>query len=401
MEQILVAAGRLATLGEGEADMDFELAPQVVRYRERVREIIAAHHTPEAVQHQHASGTFNNPALNRALAAEGLVERAVPGLGAGDPIELWVLFNEMEKAGAPLDALAMAVMIAGVVQHVGTAEQKAAVIPAVTAGDALICLGYSEADAGSDLSSLTTRAIRDGDQWVINGAKMWTTMAHEARWVILLARTDASLPRHRGLTMFLLPMDTPGVRVDPVHTMATERTNATFYDDVRVGDDCVLGEVNGGWQVMSVALSFERGVMGGTNPGVALLRHSAQWAHDSGRINEPAVREKLARVAIDNHVAALLTQRSAWIAASGGMPGLEGSMTKLFASEAYQQASRWFQEMAGAEGLLQLLQPGAAADGWIEYDARHSPVTTIYGGTSEIIRNNIAERHLGLPRMRR
>lgn len=381
--------------------MDFTLSPAVLAYRQQVREIIAAHHTPEAEHEQHASGTFNNPALNRALAAAGLIERAVPGLGAGDPIELWVLFNEMEKSGAPLDALAMAVMIAGVVHHVGTPDQRAQVIPAVTSGEALICLGYSEPDAGSDLSALATRAVRDGDQWVINGAKMWTTMAHEARWVILLARTDSSLPRHHGLTMFLVPMDTPGVRVDPVHTMGTERTNATFYDDVRVSDDCVLGEVNGGWRVMGVALSYERGVMGGTNPGVPLLRHTAQWAEDSGRIAEPAVREKLARVAIDNHVAALLTQRSAWIAASGGLPGLEGSMTKVFASEAYQKASRWFQEMAGAEGLLQMQEPGAAADGWIEYDARHSPVTTIYGGTSEINRNNIAERHLGLPRMRR
>ncbi len=381
--------------------MDFELGPDVRAYRERVRAIVAAHHTPDAVRIQHQSGTFNNPALNRALAAEGLVERAVPGLGAGDPIELWVLFNEIEKAGAPVDALAVAVMIAGVVQHVGNEHQKAEVIPAVTSGEALICMGYSEPDVGSDLASLTTRAVRDGDEWVINGAKMWTTMAHEARWVILLARTDPTLPRHKGLTMFLIPMNTPGIRVDPVHTMATERTNATFYDDVRVGDDCVLGEVNGGWHVMSVALAFERGVMGGTNPGVPLLQHTAEWARRSGRIHEAAVREKLARVAIDNHVSTLLTQRAAWIAASGGLPGLEGSMTKLFASEAYQKASRWFQEMAGAEGLLQFDQPGAAADGWIEYDARHSPVTTIYGGTTEINKNNIAERHLGLPRARR
>ena len=381
--------------------MDFELGPNVLAYRERVRAIVAAHHTPAAVRTQHETGTFNNPALNRALAAEGLIERAVPGLGAGDPIELWVLFNEIEKAGAPVDALAVAVMIAGVVQHVGNDRQKAELIPAVTSGEALICMGYSEPDVGSDLASLTTRAVRDGDEWVINGAKMWTTMAHEARWVILLARTDPTLPRHKGLTMFLIPMDTPGIRVDPVHTMATERTNATFYDDVRVGDDCVLGEVNGGWHVMSVALSFERGVMGGTNPGVPLLQHTVEWAHRSRRMHEPAVREKLARVAIDNHVSALLTQRSAWIAASGGLPGLEGSMTKLFASEAYQKASRWFQEMAGAEGLLQFDEPGAAADGWIEYDARHSPVTTIYGGTTEINKNNIAERHLGLPRARR
>ena len=120
--------------------------------------------------------------------------------------------------------------------------------------------------------------MRDGDEWVINGAKMWTTMAHVADWVILLTRTDPSLPKHRGLTMFILPMATPGITVEPVLTMGTERTNATFYDDVRVGDECVLGEVNGGWRAMSVALAFERGVMGGTNPGVPLLRHFRQWA---------------------------------------------------------------------------------------------------------------------------
>ena len=381
--------------------MDFDLGADVRIYRDRIREIVAEHHTPDAVRLQHETGTFDNRALDRALAAEGLIERAVPGLGAGNPIELWVLFNEIEKSGAPIDALGVAVMIAGVVNHVGTERQKAEVIPAVTSGEALICMGYSEPDVGSDLSALTTRAERDGDEWVINGAKMWTTMAHEARWVILLARTDPTLPRHKGLTMFLIPMDTPGIRVDAVHTMATERTNATFYDDVRVGDECVLGDVNGGWSVMSVALSFERGVMGGTNMGVPLLRHTVEWARESGRLADPAVAEKLARVAIDNHVAALLTQRSAWIAASGGLPGLEGSMTKLFASESYQKASRWFQQMAGAEGLLQFQQPGAAADGWIEYDARHAPVTTIYGGTSEINRNNIAERHLKLPRVRR
>jgi len=182
--------------------MDFELSPQAAAYRDRVRAIVAEHHTEAAVERQHRTGTFDNPELNRALAAAGLIERAVPGLGGGDPIELWILFNEIEKAGAPVDALAVAVMIAGVVQRVGSDKQKAEVIPAVIAGDALICMGYSEPDVGSDLASLSTKAERDGDEWVINGAKMWTTMAHVAQWVILLTRTDPTLPRHKGLTMF-------------------------------------------------------------------------------------------------------------------------------------------------------------------------------------------------------
>jgi alkylation response protein AidB-like acyl-CoA dehydrogenase len=201
--------------------------------------------------------------------------------------------------------------------------------------------------------------------------------------------------------MFILPMSTPGITVDPVHTMATERTNATYYDDVRVGDEAVLGAVNEGWRTMMVALSFERGVMGGTNTVVPLLRHFHGWAVESGVIASPVARERLARSVIDAHVATLLTLRSAWIAASGGSAGLEGSMAKVFSTESYQRAARWCQEMAAPTGLLRFHQPGAAAGGFVDYDARHAPVTTIYGGTTEINRNNIAERHLGLPKARR
>jgi alkylation response protein AidB-like acyl-CoA dehydrogenase len=381
--------------------MDFSLSPEVEDYRRTIQKIVADTVTPADIDLMHTSGTFDAPRLNRALAEHGYLERATPGLGKGDPIELWVLFNELEKAGAPIDGLAVALMIAGVVNAVGTDEQKARIIPSIVAGEALVCMGYSEPDYGSDVASITTKAVRDGDEWVINGAKMWTTMAHEATWLILLTRTDPELPKHKGLTMFIMPMDTPGITVEAVHTMATERTNATWYDDVRVGDDAVLGEVNGGWRTMTVALAFERGVMGGTNAAVPLLRHFRHWAAEVGLDRDPAVREQMARTAIDMQVATLLTQRSAWIAASGGMPGLEGSMTKVFASEAYQRASKAFQEMAGPAGLLQFHQPGAAADGFVEYDARHAPVTTIYGGTSEINRNNIAERHLKLPKARR
>jgi alkylation response protein AidB-like acyl-CoA dehydrogenase len=378
--------------------MNFELPPDVVAYRDEVRRVIAETVTPEELDRQHRSGTFHSPAMNRALADRGFIERAVPGLGAGDPLELWVLFNELEKAGGLIDALAVSVMIAGVVNHVGTEAQKERILPSILSGESMVCMGYSEADHGSDVAAITTRAVRDGDEWVINGAKMWTTMAHAADWLILLTRTNLDVPKHKGLTMFILPVDTRGVTFEPVHTMATERTNATFYDDVRVGEEAVLGAVDGGWHVMSVALSFERGVMGGTNMGVPLLRHVRQWASAAGRAGDPVLRELMARVAIDNEVATLLTQRSAWIAATGGMPGLEGSMTKVFASEAYQKASRWFLAAAAPHSLLQFHQADAAAGGYIEYDARHSPVMTIYGGTSEINRNNIAERHLGLPR---
>jgi alkylation response protein AidB-like acyl-CoA dehydrogenase len=386
--------------------MDFSLSPGAVEFRAEVKAFIADHLTTEVVDQMHATGTFNDKAFNAALADAGLLAGAVPGYGDRDPIELYILFNELEKAGAPYDGLAVTMLVAGVVNAVGTDFHRSRVLGKLLTGRFNCCLGYSEPDHGSDVASITTKAVRDGDEWVITGQKMWTTMAHVSDWVILLTRTNPDVPRHKGLTMFLVPMDTPGIEVQPVPTMATERTNATFYDGVRVGDEWRLGEVDGGWAVMGVALAFERGVMGGTNPAVPLLRHVRDWAGgaaspDGGTmLQDPLLRERLARTAIANQVSQLLTLRAAWIAATGGLPGLEGSMAKLYATGRYQQAVGWFQEMAGAEGLLGFDADGAAADGWIDYDARHAPVTTIYGGTTEINRNNVAERHLGLPRDR-
>ena len=386
--------------------MDFTLSPRAAEFRSNVKAFIAENLPTDVVDAMHASGTFNDKAFNAALADAGLLAGAVPGYGDRDPIELYILFNELEKAGAPYDGLAVSMLVAGVINAVGTDFHRSRVMEKLLTGRFNCCLGYSEPDHGSDLAAITTRAVRDGDQWVITGQKMWTTMAHEADWVILLTRTDPDAPRHKGLTMFLVPMDTPGIEVQPVPTMATERTNATFYDDVRVGDEWRLGDLHGGWAVMGVALAFERGVMGGTNPAVPLLRHVRDWAagtpspDGATMLHDPLLRERLARTAIANQVSQLLTLRAAWIAATGGLPGLEGSMAKLYSTGRYQQAVGWFQEMAGAEGLLGFGVEGAAADGWIDYDAKHSPVTTIYGGTTEINRNNVAERHLGLPRAR-
>ena len=386
--------------------MDFSLSPRAAEFRTEVMAFLDSHLTGEVIDTMHRTGTFNDKHFNAAMADAGLLAGAVPGYGDRDPIELYVLFNELEKAGAPYDGLAVTMLVAGVINAVGTDFHREQVLDRLLTGRFNCCLGYSEPDHGSDVAAITTRAVQDGDEWVINGQKMWTTMAHEADWVILLTRTDPDVPKHKGLTMFLVPMDTPGIEVQPVPTMASERTNATFYDEVRIGDEWRLGDVNGGWSVMGVALAFERGVMGGTNPAVPLLRHVRGWATDApspdgGRmIDDPLLRERIARTAIANQVSQLLTLRAAWIAATGGLPGLEGSMAKLYATDRYQQAVGWFQQMAGADGLLGFGTDGAAADGWIDYDARHSPVTTIYGGTTEINRNNVAERHLGLPRAR-
>ncbi len=385
--------------------MDFSLAPDQADTRRRIKALIAEVVTPAVITEMHDTGTFDDPTLDQALADGGWLAAAIPGLSR-DPIDLYLLFNELEKAGAPYDGVATTAMVAATISHAGSDFLKSTVLPDVVEGRALIALGYSEPDFGSDVAGATTRAVPDGEMWVINGQKMWTTMAHRASYVFLLCRTNSEVPKHKGLTMFVVPMDTPGITIHPVHTMGDERTNATYYDDVRIDDRWRIGDVDGGWRVMTMALAFERGVMGGTAPGVPLLRHMRAWlaeaVDDDGEpfMAGEAVREKLMRVAIDNQVAALITAKAAWIAATGGLPGLEGSMAKLFATERYQKAAGWFQQIAGAEGLLGFGAPGAAAHGWVDADARHCPVTTIYGGTSEIQRNNVAERHLGLPKAR-
>ena len=312
--------------------MDFSLSPRAAEFRTEVMAFLDSHLTGEVIDTMHRTGTFNDKHFNAAMADAGLLAGAVPGDGDRDPIERYVLFNELEKAGAPYDGLAVTMLVAGVINAVGTDFHREQVLDRLLTGRFNCCLGYSEPDHGSDVAAITTRAVQDGDEWVVNGQKMWTTMAHEADWVILLTRTDPDVPKHKGLTMFLVPMDTPGIEVQPVPTMASERTNATFYDEVRIGDEWRLGDVNGGWSVMGVALAFERGVMGGTNPAVPLLRHVRGWATDApspdggNMIDDPLLRERIARTAIANQVSQLLTLRAAWIAATGGLPGLEGSM---------------------------------------------------------------------------
>lgn len=378
--------------------MDFELEPHHVDFRRRVREAIEATVDENVIEEAHRTGTNDAAALGRAFGDAGILAEAMPGTGK-DPVNLWLLSSECEKLRAPFDAISMSIMIAGVLDQIGTDHQKATAGAGLLSGDQRVCFGLTEPDGGSDLAGSKTRAVKDGDDWIINGAKMWTTMAHIADWVFLLVRTDPDAGRYGGFTVFIVPMDTPGISVDPIWTMSTERSNATFYDDVRVGDEWVVGEPHDGWRVLSIMLGFERG-MGNTGALTLLLRRIHDWAAANGELDNPLVRERMAQIAIDAQVAELLTRRTVWTAATGRPPGTEGSIAKVFATEAYQHHARWAQATAAPDSLLGFHQPGAAADGWIDYDVRHSTPQTFQGGTSEINRNNIAERHLGLPRSR-
>lgn len=378
-------------------------------YRAATRAMLAEIVDPEVVERAHETGTFHDWDIHRILADKGIIARGIGSAtrSGADPLEMHTLFDEFGLADAPFFGLALTMLVAGVIEHIGTEFHKQEILPRLHNGEAMFALGYSEPDAGSDVAAAITRAVPDperSDGWIINGQKIFTTLAHESAYVILLTRTNTEVAKHRGLTMFLVPLDLPGVEIQPVHTMGGDRTNMTFYTDVHVGDEWRIGEIDGGWDVMKIALAYERGVMGNTNQGVRLLQRTAQWAAGASSrrggvvLDDPTVRSRLAQIAIDNEVTTLLSLRAATIASKGGQPAFEGASVKLFASEAYLRAAEACLDIAGAAGVRQ--DDLAPAHRRIDRAARDAPVTTIYGGTSEIQRNLIAEFHLGLPKAR-
>jgi alkylation response protein AidB-like acyl-CoA dehydrogenase len=387
--------------------MDFRFEPATEAFRQEVREFIAAHLTDEIVARAHATGTMHDWGFHRALCERGYLAAGWPvevgGLGRS-AIDQCLLSQELFAARAPIDGLAIVAMIGATLLVCGTEEQKATVVPQILAGEVMGCLGYSEPDAGSDVAAVTTKAVRDGDHWVIDGQKMFTTMAHEAQYVFLLCRTNPDVPKHKGLTMFLVPMDTPGIEVSPVATVGGERTNITFYSGVRVPDTARVGEVDAGWGVMHAALVYERASANWGEPH-HLVESVARWALEPGPdgsrpFDAPAVRAALARATTELEVGRLLLFRAAWLAARGELPQVEGSMAQLHVPEAFVRASAELLDLLGPAGLLRGVVPEAPLAGLVEHAYRHAVVTTIYGGSSEIQREIIAGRALGLPRNR-
>jgi len=389
--------------------MDFRLSEAAEAFRQEAAAFLDDHWGDEGVDRCHRTGTYHDWELHRALAERGWLGASWPtelGGQGRQPLDMVGYHDELARRRVPVDGAATTMMVAGVLQVAGTEEQRLDVIPRALRGEILICLGYSEPESGSDAAAAATRAVRDGDEWVIDGQKMFTTLAHEADYVFLLTRTNPDAPKHKGLTMFLVPMDTPGIEIQPVHTLGGERTNITFYDSVRVPDTARVGEVDGGWRVMQIALAFERG--GGL--GGEFGRHldaATTWARETTgpggkpRLENPAVRATLAVGEMRREVGTLLGLRTTWGAGEAGVPShVHGSMAKLYTTEALVTMASELLDLLGEEGQLQHGAAGAPAGGWIEHAFRHVQVTTIYGGTSEIQRSIIAEIGLGLPRTR-
>jgi alkylation response protein AidB-like acyl-CoA dehydrogenase len=347
-------------------------------------------------------------AFLKKLAPKRWIAPAWPKEYGGLDLSLWdqVVFNEeMGYARAPIINTAAVGYLGPTIILYGTDEQKAQHLPGITSGDVIWCQGYSEPNSGSDLASLQTRAVQDGDDFVINGQKIWTSQAHYADWIFVLARTDPEAPKHRGISYFLVDMKTPGITVRPLINMAGgEGFNEVFFENVRVPRSGLLGELNRGWYIATTTLDFERSSIGGTAQARRSLEDLTRFARTETQIggrplwSSPKVRHAIADLWIDLELAQLLSYRVVSMQARGLVPNYEASIIKVFNSEYLQRQARVGVGLMGLYGGLWEDSPWARLKGRFAKSYVVSVGSAIAGGTSEIQRNIIAQRGLGLPR---
>jgi alkylation response protein AidB-like acyl-CoA dehydrogenase len=386
--------------------MDFRLSEHVEKFVAEVGAFLREHYDDEAKAHEERTGDGFSPRLHRALAQRGWVAADWPREYGGqerDPYEMYVLDREFSRTGCPRNTPITTSLVGNTLRLIGTERQKREILPRVVRGEVTIALGYTEPHCGSDVADARTRAERDGDDWLINGQKMFTTGGHLTDYVFVLARTSPDKPKRDGLTLFLVPTRSPGFEAQAVMTVGGERSNLTFYQNVRVPDWLRVGEVDGGWEVMKVALGLEQGT-GYSGAGEALLEHALEWARGAqidGRpaLADPLVRERLARAALRTEVGRLLERRFVWMLATRRRMRSEGPMCKLWTSESVVADARDLLDLAGPDGLPRGTHHSPGAPG-VEYFQRFSQGMTIYAGTSEVMRSLIAEQGLGLPRSR-
>ena len=344
-------------------------------------------------------------AFNRKLASKKWIAPAWPAEYGGlawSHIQQMIFSEEISYAGAPDGGRVFNVGMIGptLIVH-GSPEQKKQHLPRITSGEVVWCQGYSEPGAGSDLASLQTRAVRDGDDYVVNGQKIWTTGAHHADWCFLLVRTDPDAPKHKGISFLLADMKSPGISVRPIVNMAGyHEFNEVFFEDVRVPVSNRVGEENNGWYVAMTLLDFERSNVASIAANQRTLELLGKYLHDNnaGGSYRDILRHRLADLWIANETGRLLSYRTAWMQEAGKIANYEASVIKIFATELGQRITNFGVNLMGPRGALEPGSKHVAYDGVIEKGHLSNVSPTIYSGSSEIQRNIIATRGLGLPR---
>ena len=368
--------------------MDFDLPGDDDQDRKSVRDWLQEHPQPSG----------------RQLAEAGYVAPHWPtpwGLDA-DPIQQIVIDEELARAGVRRPMNPIGIGWAGpTILHAGTQEQKDRHLMPLLAGDEIWCQLFSEPQAGSDLANLGTRAVRDGDEYVVNGQKIWTSLAQFSAYGILIARTDPDQPKHQGVSYFICPMDAPGIEIRPIIEMTGGHTfNEVFLTDVRIPAENLVGEENRGWSLAKVTLGNERvslssgGALWGMGP---VAEDLLDLVRARGGVDDPLLRQRLARLHIESELLRLIRLRTVTAAIKGVPPGPEASIRKVMADEHGQHIMELAKDLAGTAGVRDDVGPfGRDADLWA-HGFLFAPALTVGGGTGVVQRNIIGERVLGLP----
>jgi hypothetical protein len=391
--------------------LDFELSAEQVAFREEVERFLDENDDPEVfdVTRENMAQIVDTPkkrAFMRKVGDRGWLGITWPKEWGGqesDGVYEYLLNEALARRGGPQIGKGVGIIGKTILAH-GNDRLKKEFLPKILRNEVEFAVGYSEPDAGSDAASMKLRATRDGDGWRLNGQKTWTTSAHFAEWYWVGARTDPDAPKHRGITLFLIPLDQPGITINGIWTMGDERTNDVFFDDVWVSDDYVVGELNRGFQYISEALDLERFTLFAFSPieqRMEVLRdYVATETRDDRRLgDDPLVRREVARLATECEVARVLGLRFVAKSMKGGPPPTtEASEYKLFATELSQRLADASMDIGGPGSQLRVHTEDAPMGGRAESTYRYTVIDTIGGGASEIQKNIIARRKLGLPK---
>ena len=395
--------------------MDFTFTPEQEAFRREVREFlhreVPSRWTELAymIWEEDDESWAITRVWNRKLGEKGWLALTWPKEYGGQgrsPIDQLILDEESARAGTPsgIETMMTIGWVCPTIMIFGTEEQKRTYLPAAARGEIAFCIGYSEPGAGSDLASISTTAVVQGDAFVINGQKVWTTIAHRADYCWLAARTDPQARKHQGISMLIVDMKTPGITVRPlINILGFHSFNEIFFDDVRIPQANLVGQKNQGWYQLVVALDFERSLV--STPASLqqtiemLVRYCRETRRNGQKLaNDPTIRRKLAYLAVQVEALRLLCYRVTWMQALGKLPSYEASVTKVFASDLLGIAAETGMEILGPFSQIDRGSPWAPLQGRILRSYLTSFSIGIGGGTSEIQRNIIAMRGLGLPR---
>ena len=391
--------------------MDFDFTPEQRAFLAEVEEFLDANFDPDVMDptRENMAQIVDTPARRafmKKLADRGWLGITWPKEWGGqesDGVYEYLLNEALARRGAPQIGKGVGIIGKTLLRH-GSDKLKQEFLPKILNAEVEFAVGYSEPNAGSDAAAMRLQATRAEGGWILNGQKIWTTSAHFADWYWVGARTNPEAPKHFGITLFLVPMDHPGLTVKPIWTMGDERTNEVFFDDVFVSDDYVVGELNRGFQYISEALDLERFTMFTFSPIKArldlLIDHVSTATRDGRPLkDDPVVRSRIARLATEAEVARMLGLRFVAKSVQGGAaPTAEASEYKLFATEFSKKLADASMDLGGPGTQLRVGTDAAPMKGRAESTYRYTVLDTIGGGTSEVQKNIIARRKLGLPK---